>query len=314
MKREKPSSSDPVGKIVFDLSGTASLDRKQCVSIMHQISTSYSRIKNAEMPFSLGFSGVDTDSGLWQALLKINADKWPVTIAEGTSDVVEEGTVLLCPSAASVVHNLEPSSTIVVPVASTACGRANSGAVMRLPLAEGLGYSLGGEMKLNHTVEALVRHRETGCWAQAAHSAVPASLQRTRIVNSAQGFRDRGPSGAGVLQVLYSPQPPEPAAVGPPVTPGTEPPLVSALCVSNLHSMALLARAVTCWGDQSHPNKELVLVYDESHPNAAEVSERWGATPGVTLCGVDESDKTLGDLRNHSVQAADQLTFKFPKC
>ena len=81
-------------------------------------------------------------------------------------------------------------------------------------------------------------------------------------------------------------------------------PLVSCLCVTQ-NKYELLAQSIECFLFQSHPNKELVIVYESNNSIIDEVKMRYSMCANIRFVEVPISPKkTLGELRNISVQEA----------
>lgn len=83
-------------------------------------------------------------------------------------------------------------------------------------------------------------------------------------------------------------------------------PLVSCLCVTHQKPW-LLARAVTCFLHQSYPSKQLVIVYENIDLLTEEYVKELCLITNIKLIRVDSMNvkKTLGELRNISVEEAD---------
>lgn len=83
-------------------------------------------------------------------------------------------------------------------------------------------------------------------------------------------------------------------------------PLVSCLCVTH-RKPELLARAVACFLSQSYPLKQLVIVYENIDPITEAYVSRLKSVHTIKLVKADSSQvkKTLGELRNIAVEAAD---------
>lgn len=80
-------------------------------------------------------------------------------------------------------------------------------------------------------------------------------------------------------------------------------PLISCLCVTR-GKPQLLMRAIKCFFAQVYLNKELIIVYESNDFSTKEVCER-EACDQVRILEVPESPKrTLGYLRNRSIEAA----------
>jgi len=83
-------------------------------------------------------------------------------------------------------------------------------------------------------------------------------------------------------------------------------PRISCLCVTR-GRVARLDRAVRCFHDQTHPNRELVLLYeDDDHETAAYAEAAARSTPEIVSVGVArDPGAPLGVLRNLAVSRSD---------
>lgn len=83
-------------------------------------------------------------------------------------------------------------------------------------------------------------------------------------------------------------------------------PLISGLCVTR-GKPHMLHRAITCFEEQTYPNKQLVVVYedDDCKTQAYLKSRSWSAEYKLLQIQVLPVKKTLGELRNLSVSSAD---------
>ena len=80
-------------------------------------------------------------------------------------------------------------------------------------------------------------------------------------------------------------------------------PLVSCLCVTQ-NCFELLSQSIDCFLFQSHPNKELVVVYEDNNPYISDIKDVY-KDERIRFIEVPISPKkTLGELRNISVQGA----------
>jgi len=81
-------------------------------------------------------------------------------------------------------------------------------------------------------------------------------------------------------------------------------PFVSCLCVTQ-NKFELLEQAIDCFLFQSHPVKELVVVYESNNPWIAEAKAKVKEADSVRFIEVPiEPKKTLGELRNISVASS----------
>jgi len=77
-------------------------------------------------------------------------------------------------------------------------------------------------------------------------------------------------------------------------------PLISCLCVTR-RRVPMLSRAVRAFNEQSYPNKELVIVYEDDDPETARFLSDLNA-PDINKLEIPSSPrKTLGALRNLAV-------------
>ena len=82
-------------------------------------------------------------------------------------------------------------------------------------------------------------------------------------------------------------------------------PLISCLCVTH-EKPDILKRVIRCFNDQSYPNKQLVIVYEEADKPTHLFIERQTFGRDAKVVKIDAATKlTLGELRNISVKEAD---------
>ena len=82
------------------------------------------------------------------------------------------------------------------------------------------------------------------------------------------------------------------------------PPLISCLCVTH-KKPDLLKRAIFCFENQSYPNRQLVVVYEESDMPTHDFLTRQTFDDNIKIVKVERDTKlTLGELRNLSVGEA----------
>jgi hypothetical protein len=198
-------------------------------------------------------------------------------------------------------------------------------AVAGKPLKRTRAHSTAMQMQV--VAAALDYHQSCGgCWATALAAALPPSKQRALLAPFRQRYVDGGvpidshpllvASAASAASATASAPPPAAASLlpePPPAAAAAVLPMVSALCVTNLRSIPLLRRAVACYQQQDWPaeRRELLLLYDSASPAAAAVAKEWGggesgrhSAGGVRLMAIEEGDRTLGELRQLSVEAA----------
>ena len=78
-------------------------------------------------------------------------------------------------------------------------------------------------------------------------------------------------------------------------------PLISCLCVTR-HKVPLLRRAIRCFQDQTYPNKELVIVYEDDDLPTAEFLGHIDDSKIVQIEVPGSPKRPLGELRNLSVE------------
>jgi glycosyltransferase involved in cell wall biosynthesis len=80
-----------------------------------------------------------------------------------------------------------------------------------------------------------------------------------------------------------------------------QPPLISCLCVTRKRTKKL-ARAIRCFQNQTYPNKELLIIYENDDPETAEFLKQYN-DPRINAHKVSSFPKrTLGALRNLAIE------------
>jgi glycosyltransferase involved in cell wall biosynthesis len=77
-------------------------------------------------------------------------------------------------------------------------------------------------------------------------------------------------------------------------------PLISCICVTKNHS-DLLSRAIRCFEAQTYPNKELVVLYEESNLRARDLLKKTALNPRIKILAAG-NHATLGALRNYAIE------------
>lgn len=81
-------------------------------------------------------------------------------------------------------------------------------------------------------------------------------------------------------------------------------PLVSALCCTR-ERPEQLERALECFMAQTYPRRELVVVHRTDDPATREVLARYAHEPTIVSVLIrPEEQRSLGDLRNRSIEAS----------
>lgn len=83
-------------------------------------------------------------------------------------------------------------------------------------------------------------------------------------------------------------------------------PLISALCVTHKKPL-MLKRVMDCFMNQSYPNKQLVVVYEDHDKDTCTLLESgtWDDTVKLVRVSASPVKLSLGELRNISIEAAD---------
>jgi len=82
-------------------------------------------------------------------------------------------------------------------------------------------------------------------------------------------------------------------------------PLISCLCVTH-KKPDMLKRAIRCFDNQTYPNKQMVIVYEESDQPTHEFVVEQKFDTNIKIVKINTNFKmTLGELRNISVSKAD---------